>query len=97
MKNILEDSYKRIKPIRNRTHYSLRFQRQCYINKPGLAQVGAISKLKNSKRTSKCQSIGEFGTFYEKQFLKSLTMPKKLKGRTLWDFPTSILLQNYKK
>ena len=25
-------------------------------------------RLKNSKRTSKCQSIGEFGTFYEKKF-----------------------------
>ena len=25
-------------------------------------------RLKNSKRTSKCQSIGEFGTFYEKRF-----------------------------
>ena len=23
-------------------------------------------------------------------------MPKKLKGRTLWDFPTYILLQNQK-
>ena len=28
---------------------------------------------------------------------KSLTMPKKLKGGTLWDFPTSILSQNSKK
>ena len=27
------------------------------VNKPGTAQVGAISRLKNSKRTSKCQSI----------------------------------------
>ena len=29
-------------------------------------------RLKNSKRTSKCQNIGEFGTFYEKKFEKSL-------------------------
>ena len=28
---------------------------------------------------------------------KSLTMPKKLKGGTLWDFPTSLLSQNIKK
>ena len=36
--------------------------------------------------------------FYEKKILKkSLTMPKKLKGRTLWDFSTSILLQNSRK
>ena len=31
-------------------------------NKPGPAQVGAISKAQNSKRTSKCQSIGELAT-----------------------------------
>ena len=31
--------------------------------------------LKNRKRTSKCQSIGELGTFYEKKL--SLTIPKK--------------------
>ena len=43
-------------------------------------------RLKNNKRTSKCQSIGEFGTFYEKKKLKkSLTMPKEknLKGDPL--------------
>ena len=28
---------------------------------------------------------------------KNLTMPKKLEGGTLWDFPTSILSQNIKK
>ena len=28
---------------------------------------------------------------------ENLTMPKKLKGGTLWDFPTSILSQNIKK
>ena len=32
------------------------------INKPGSAQVGAISKAQKTKRTSKCQSIGELGT-----------------------------------
>ena len=29
-------------------------------------------RLKNSKRTSKCQSIGEFRTFYEKKFFKNV-------------------------
>ena len=52
-------------------------------------------RLKNSKTTSKCQSICELGTFLKN--LKSLTMPKQLKGRTLWDFSTSILSQNSKK
>ena len=28
---------------------------------------------------------------------KNYTVPKKLKGGTLWDFPTSILMQNSKK
>ena len=28
---------------------------------------------------------------------KSLTMPKKLKGGTLWDFSTSVLSENSKK
>ena len=30
-------------------------------------------------------------------FLKKLTMPKKLKGGTLWDFSTSVLSENSKK
>ena len=47
-------------------------------------------RLKNRKKTSECQSIG----FFEK---KSLRMPKKLKGRTLWYFSTSILSQNSKQ
>ena len=38
------------------------------------------------------------GPFGEKIFSKnSLTVPKKLKGETLWDFSTSILSQNIKK
>ena len=32
-----------------------------------------------------------------KNVKKSLTMPKKLKGGTLWDFSTSILSENSKK
>ena len=55
-------------------------------------------RLKNSRRTSKCQSIGESGPFYEKKFLKkSLTMPKKTERGTLWDFSTFILSRNSKK
>ena len=34
-------------------------------------------RIKTGKKTSKCQSFGEFGTFYEKTMEKSLTMPKK--------------------
>ena len=33
----------------------------------------------------------------KKVFEKSLTMPKKLKGGTLWDFSTSVLSENSKK
>ena len=33
----------------------------------------------------------------KKFWKKSLTMPKKLKGRTLWGFSTFILSQNIKK
>ena len=53
-------------------------------------------RLKNSKRTSKCQSIGELGTLFFK-VKKVSQCRKKLKGRTLWDFSTSILSQNSKK
>ena len=34
---------------------------------------------------------------HPKKYFEKLTMPKKLKGRTLWDFSTSILSQNSKK
>ena len=51
-------------------------------------------RLKNSKRTSKFPSIGELGLLLWK---KVSQCRKKLKGRTLWDFSTSILLQNSKK
>ena len=54
-------------------------------------------RLKNSKRTSICQSIGEFGTFYEKKLKQVSQCQNKLKWRTLWDFATSILSQNSKK
>ena len=38
-------------------------------------------RLKNSKRTSKCRSIGELGPFYEKtNFEKKSYNAKKLKG-----------------
>ena len=48
------------------------------LNKPGPAQVGAISKAQCSKRTPKFQSIGELGNLFRLIFFeKSLTMPKK--------------------
>ena len=62
-------------------------------NKPGPAQVGATSKAQNSKRTSKCQSFGDLGTFNEKNDKKSQNAEKKTKRRTLCHFSTSILLQ----
>ena len=44
-------------------------------------------------------SVAKHEKIEEKHFFsgKNLTMPKKLKGGTLWDFPTSILSQNIKK
>ena len=54
-------------------------------------------RLKNSKRTSKFPSIGELGLLLWKKMKKVSQCRKKLKGRTLWDFSTSILLQNSKK
>ena len=41
----------------------------------------------------------EGGALLVKKFFmkKSLTMPKKLKGGTLWDFSTSVLSENSKK
>ena len=60
-----------------------------------LPMSATCPRLKNSKRTSKYQRI----LFYrpQKNFLKKcLTRTKKLKGGTLWDFSSSILLQNSK-
>ena len=54
-------------------------------------------RLKNRKRTSKCPSILFYSTQKNLFSEKNLTMPKKLKGGTLWDFSTSILSQNSKK
>ena len=56
-------------------------------------------RLKNSERTSKFPSFGELGLLLWKIFFwkKVSQCRKKLKGRTLWDFSTSILLQNSKK
>ena len=53
-------------------------------------------RLKNSKRTSKRQSIGELGTLLWKKFFKKSHNAEKLKGGTLWDFSTSILTENIK-
>ena len=53
-------------------------------------------RLKNSKRTSKFQSILSYST--KKFFLKKVSQRrKKLKGGTLWDFSIPSLSQNPKK
>ena len=70
-------------------------------------------RLKNSKKTSKCQvfsfTVLENRKFFEKKFEKLHTQKngptgalkshnaEKLKGGTLWGFSTSILSQNMKK
>ena len=56
-------------------------------------------RLKNTKSTSKCQSIGELGTLLWKFFFrkKSHNAEKNLKGGTIWDFSNSILSKNIKK
>ena len=51
--------------------------------------------LKNSKRTSKCQSILFNST--RKSFRRMSQCRKKTERGTLWDFPTSILSQNSKQ
>ena len=80
-------------------------------NKPGTAQVGAISK---AQKLQKLNGIGasvgtlrdfssilsqwmERGTLWWFFFWKILTMPKKLKEGTLWDFATSICRKTQKK
>ena len=64
-------------------------------NKPGPAQVGAISKAQNSKRTSKFQSI----LFYSTKFFfeKSLTTPKKFERGDPLGFSIPSLSQNPEK
>ena len=55
-------------------------------------------RLKNTRRTSKCQSIGELGTLLWNFFRKKVSQcRKKLKGGTIWDFLKSILSKNIKK
>ena len=98
-------------------------------NKPGTAQVGAISKAQKQQKDFQvfsstvpekpkswtelahqrrhfeifhplCRKSSkkiEGGALLVKKIEKSLTMPKKLKGETLWDFSTSVLSENSKK
>ena len=65
------------------THFQLGNQQLLVLshNKPGPAPY---QRLKNSKRTSKCQSIGEKGTLWWVFLIKSLTMTKK--REPLWIF-----------
>ena len=57
--NILSRREFRKSTTKDRVHKS-----KVKTNKPRRAQVGAISKAQNSKRTSKSQSIGELGTLW---------------------------------
>ena len=59
------------------------------------ATNGYYPRLKNSKRTSKFQSILLYST--KNFFEKSHNAEKKLKGGTLWDFSIPSLSQNPKK
>ena len=56
-------------------------------------------RLKNTKRTFKCQSIGELGTLIWKFFFEKMShnAEKKPKGRTIRDFSKFILSKNIKK
>ena len=85
-----------------------RKQKRTWKNKPGTAQVGAMSKAQNSKRTSKCQvfysTVPAWGkkskknsrNFFEDSG-KSHSAENVKGGRNLGSFWTSILLQNRKK
>ena len=82
------------------------------MNKPGTANVGAISKARNCKRgtlwavklqlvakyeKNEGEPFGDLKKFPKKilmRFLNSVTVPKNVKGGALWDFLTSIVLQN---
>ena len=62
------------------THINQRYWPATFSNKTGTSQVGA----QNSKRTSKCQTIGELGTLlWKKMENKSRNAEKKLKGDPL--------------
>ena len=51
-------------------------------------------RLKNSKRTSKCQTSS--GNLYSTRIFLKVSQCRGKKGGTLWDFSTSILSQNSK-
>ena len=56
-----------------------------------------IQGSKIAKRLQNFKVLVNWEPSYEFFFEKVSQCPKKLKGRTLWDFSTSILLQNSKK
>ena len=68
---------------------------------PGALKSDKAEKLKGGTdplRFFNIHSVAKHEKIEENFFSgKNLTMPKKLKGGTLWDFPTSILSQNIKK
>ena len=66
---------------------------------PWRAEMGTLPKLSTiwSQLKGFCRKTSK--NWWEKVLFseKNLTVPKKLKGGTNWDFPTSILTQNSKK
>ena len=106
-----------IKSILNEEHFYINFQSNVdakyfhplrfqngSLNMKNKPKSAPYPRLKNSKKTSKCQvfsfTVLENRKFFEKNgpsgALKSHNA-EKLKGGTLWDFPASILSQNSKK
>ena len=75
---------------------SFRFMVFCFCsmqtrnNKPGTTEVGAISTAQNCKRDPLCfvnfQLVAKDTKNEGGDFEKKITVPKNVKGGTLWDF-----------
>ena len=94
--------------VENRKFFEKIFLKKLHTKKMDrVARRGAnVSQCRKTERGDPLRffnihSVAKHEKIEEKIFLlfseKDLTMPKKLKGGTLWDFPTSILSQNIKK
>ena len=83
--------------VKNALRQTYNFSNQCLTEKTSRdrPKSAPYPRLKNSKRTSKFQSILFYSTktFFE----KSLTTPKKIERGTLWDISIPSLSQNPKK
>ena len=66
--------------------------RDSKLNKPRTAKVGAISKAQNCKRGA--FDFEKFPKFFLNVIFEQCHSVKKCKRGTLWDFSTSIVLQN---